>query len=51
MPDMEGILRRVARKPYRSIIDGADTYEQIRVIPEHVERTAVTTGPHEPHLR
>jgi len=43
MPDMEGILRRVARKPYRSIIDGQDAYEQIRVIPEHVERTAVTT--------
>jgi len=43
MPDMEGILRRVARKPYRSIIDGQDAYEQIRVIPEHVERTAVMT--------
>jgi len=37
MPDMEGILRRVARKPYRSIIDGQDTYEQIRVVP--VSRT------------
>jgi len=43
MPDMEGILRRVARKPYRSTIDGQDAYEQIRVIPEHVSRTAVTT--------
>jgi len=43
MPDMEGILRRVARKPYRSIIDGQDAYEQIRVVPEHVECTAVTT--------
>ncbi|KIN99114.1 hypothetical protein M404DRAFT_78798, partial [Pisolithus tinctorius Marx 270] len=43
MPDMDGILRRVAKKPYRSIIDGADAYEQIRVVPEHVERTAVTT--------
>ena len=43
MPDMEGILRRVARKPYRSIIDRQDAYEQIRVIPEHVDRTAVTT--------
>ena len=43
MPDMEGILQRVAKKPYRSIIDGQDAYEQIRVIPEHVERTAVTT--------
>jgi len=43
MPDMEGILWRVARKPYRSIIDGQDAYEQICVIPEHVEWTAVTT--------
>jgi len=43
MPDMEGILRRVARKLYRSMIDGQDAYEQIRVIPEHVSRMAVTT--------
>jgi len=43
MPDMEGILRRVAKKPFHTIIDGQDAYEQIRVIPEHVERTAVTT--------
>ncbi|KAJ2959335.1 hypothetical protein NUW54_g14483 [Trametes sanguinea] len=40
---MEGILRRVSRKPFRSIIDGKDAYEQIRVAPEHVERTAMTT--------
>lgn len=51
MPDMDGILRRVARKPYRSLIDGADAYEQIRVVPEHVERTAVTTpGTYESRL-
>ena len=43
MPDIEGILRRVARKPYRLIIDGQDAYEQIRVVPEHVSRIAVTT--------
>jgi len=43
MPDMEGILRRMAKKPFRSIIDRQDAYEQIRVVPEHVERTAVTT--------
>jgi len=36
-------LRWVAKKPYRSIIDGQDAYEQIRVIPEHVDRMAVTT--------
>ena len=43
MPDMEGILRWVARKPYRSTIDGQDAYEQIRVITEHIPCTAVTT--------
>jgi len=43
LPDMEGILRRVASKKYRSIMDGQDAYEQIHVIPEHVPRTAMTT--------
>jgi len=43
MPDMDGILRRVARKKYQSIIDGQDAYEQIRIVPEHVARSAVTT--------
>jgi len=43
MPDMEGILWRVAKKPFHSIIDGQDAYEQIHVIPEHVEWTVVTT--------
>lgn len=43
LPDMEGILRRVSRKKYRSLIDGKDAYEHIRVVPEHVDRTAMTT--------
>jgi hypothetical protein len=43
LPDMEGILRCVAQKPYRSLMDGQDAYEQIRVVPEHVARTAMTT--------
>lgn len=43
MPDIEGILQRVARKPYRSIIDGQDAYEQIHIVPEHVPQMAVTT--------
>jgi hypothetical protein len=43
LPDMDGILRRVARCKFRSLIDGQDVYEQIRVIPEHVSRTAVST--------
>ena len=43
LPDMEGILRRISRRPYRSLIDGKDAYEQIRIEPEHIERTAMTT--------
>jgi len=43
LPDPEGILRRAAIHPYRSSMDGKDAYEQIRIIPEHVDRTAVTT--------
>jgi hypothetical protein len=42
LPDMEGILRRVARCKYRSLIDGQDAYEQIRIVPEHDHRSAVT---------
>jgi hypothetical protein len=43
LPDMDGILRRVARCKFQLLIDGQDTYEQIRVVPEHVPRTAVST--------
>ncbi|PIL26323.1 hypothetical protein GSI_12079 [Ganoderma sinense ZZ0214-1] len=41
--DMEGILRCISRKPYRSLIDGKDAYEQIRIEPAHVPHTAMTT--------
>ena len=43
LPDIDGILRRVAKGRYRSIIDSQDAYEQIRIVPEHVNRSAVTT--------
>lgn len=43
LPDMEGILRRAARKPFRSLIDGKDAYEQIRIHPSDVPKTAMTT--------
>ncbi|PIL27303.1 transcription factor [Ganoderma sinense ZZ0214-1] len=43
LPDIEGILRRLSRKRYRSLIDGKDAYEQIRIEPAHVERTAMTS--------
>ncbi|RDB29688.1 Retrovirus-related Pol polyprotein from transposon opus [Hypsizygus marmoreus] len=43
LPDIEGILRRASRAKYKSMIDGKDAYEQIRIIPEHVDRSTVTT--------
>ncbi|KAJ2911813.1 hypothetical protein MD484_g8600, partial [Candolleomyces efflorescens] len=43
LPDIEGILRRLAKKPFRSSLDMKAAYEQIRVIPEHVHRTTMTT--------
>ena len=41
--DIESILRRVTSKKYKSLIDGKDTYEQIRIIPEHVNRLIFNT--------
>ena len=43
LPDMEGMLRRTASKPFRTALDLKNAYEQIRIIPEHEERSAVTT--------
>jgi hypothetical protein len=43
LPDMEGMLRRTASRRYRTMLDMKNAYEQIRVIPEHVPRTTVTT--------
>ena len=43
LPDIDGILRHVSKGRYRSIIDGQDTYEQICIVPEDVDQSAVTT--------
>ena len=43
LPDMEGMLRRTASKPYRTALDLKNAYEQIRIVPEHIQRSAVTT--------
>ena len=43
LPDMEGVLRRTARRKFRTALDLKAAYEQIRIVPEHVQRTAVTT--------
>src|SRR5882762_5576733 len=37
------MLRRTASKRFRSSLDLKNAYEQIRIVPEHVPRTAVTT--------
>ena len=43
LPDIDGVLRRTASKPFRTSLDLKNAYEQIRIIPEHVNRSAVTT--------
>ena len=43
LSDIESVLRRVAFKKYKSLINGKDTYEQIRIIPEHVNRSIFNT--------
>jgi hypothetical protein len=43
MPDMEMILARVSRRKYWSLIDLKDAYEQIRIVPEHVNRSIFNT--------
>ena len=41
--NIESVLRRVVSKKYKSLIDGKDAYEQIRIIPEHVNRSIFNT--------
>ncbi len=41
LPDIDGMLRRVANAKFKSLLDLKNAYEQI--ISEHVERSAVTT--------
>lgn len=43
LPDMEGMLRHTASKPFQTALDLKNAYEQIRIVLEHVERSAVTT--------
>jgi hypothetical protein len=40
---MDGILRNVVQHPIRSLLDGKDFYEQIRVVEEHVPHTLFVT--------
>ena len=41
--DIESVLRRVTSKKYKSLIDSKDAYEQIRIIPEHVNKLIFNT--------
>ena len=43
LPDIDGILQNVIKHKYRSLIDGKDAYEQIRMVPEHVSWTLFMT--------
>ena len=43
LPDMHDILWRTSKYKYRTLIDGKDTYKQIRVEPEDVHKTLFTT--------
>jgi hypothetical protein len=43
MPDQEVILKDVACAKIRSKIDLLDMYEQVRIKPEHVHKTAFAT--------
>ncbi|KAJ3554430.1 hypothetical protein NP233_g12425 [Leucocoprinus birnbaumii] len=43
LPDIDTILRNVSSHKYRSLLDGKDAYEQIRVAPEDVHKTLFTT--------
>lgn len=45
LPDIEEILETVSRYKYRTVLDGKDAYEQIRVTPEDVHKTLF----HTPH--
>lgn len=43
LPDIEGMLRRVASHTHMSLLDASTAFEQVRVKKEHVPRTTVTT--------
>ena len=43
LPDIDGMLRCTAHHQYRSTLDMKSAYEQIRIVPEHVPRSTVTT--------
>ena len=45
-PDQDIIHNDMARVAYRLKLDMSEAYEQIRIVPEHIHKTAFTTVPH-----
>ena len=43
LPDIETILHNVVGHPYRTLLDGKDAYEAVRVTPGDVPKTLFTT--------
>jgi hypothetical protein len=43
LPDIDGILHNVAGHKYKSMLDNKEAYEQIRIEPEHVNRSLFNT--------
>ncbi|MDF5731950.1 MAG: reverse transcriptase [Rhizonema sp. PD38] len=43
LPSMDSLISCVAAKRYRSVIDGKDAYEQIRIEPRDVSKTLMAT--------
>ena len=43
LPDMDGVLQRTASKPFWMVLDLKNAYEQIRIVPEHIEGSAMVS--------
>lgn len=43
LPDIEAILRNITSHKFRSLLDGKDAYEQIRIEPSDVEKSLFAT--------
>ena len=43
LPDQQDILMNICRHRYRTLIDGKDAYESIRIAPEDVDKTLFNT--------
>ena len=41
--DIDSVLQHIASTRYHSLLDLKNTYQQIRIIDEHVEHLAITT--------